>query len=211
MTLASIVTPTRPDRLDLLIDRCIPSVLRLDWPDVEHVIVSDRNPALMPRMSADYSAYLHSGRIRVVEINETWRDGVKERSVGAVPWAAGSLLALGEWVGFLGDDDEILPDHIDRHVAAMTEHAADFSISRVQFVVGGTPRQVIGDDTFAHGHLDSDGIMCRATALRTATWTATGVDAADHRLVTDWRNAGLTGVFVDGPPTAIHHDGWAAR
>lgn len=203
MSLVSIVTPTMPGRERLLLDRCVPSVGKLDWPDVEHIIVSDRNPVLREEaLDAD---------VRFVEINDSWRDGVKERSVGAVPWHVGSLMALGEYVGFLGDDDELLPDHVTRHVHAMEATGADFTISVVDFRVNGEHRFDIGDPSFSHGHLDSTGIMCRASALRVANWTATGEDAADHRLVADWIRAGLKGHFIGGPATGIHHDGWAAR
>lgn len=200
MTLVSVVTPTKPGRESLLIDRCIPSVRRLDWPDVEHIVVSDPNPALR--------AAARDLPIRFVEINDTWRNGVKDRSVGAVPWFVGSLMALGEYVAFLGDDDELLPDHATRHAAALADH--DFSVSPIQFRVAGQDRMVIGDQ-FAHGHLDATGIMCRRSALRVANWDANGQDAADWRLVADWIRAGLRGVLLGGEPTGIHNDGWLAR
>ncbi|HEU4543057.1 MAG TPA: glycosyltransferase [Jiangellaceae bacterium] len=201
--LASIVTPTMPGREDLLLDRCIPSVRAQTWPHVEHVIVSDRNPALAEKI-VDYPD------IRFVQINETWRDGHADHCPGALPWQIGSLLALGEYVGFVGDDDELLPDHIARHVAAMDEHDLHFTISPVRFVVSGSERFVVGDDTLAVGHVDSDGIMCRVEALRTATWQL-GVDAPDALLPHDWASAGLRWMFIGGQPTAIHHDGWAAQ
>jgi glycosyltransferase involved in cell wall biosynthesis len=204
MTLASIVTPTIPGREHLLLDRCARSVRAQTWPEVEHVIVSDRNPGLAEKVAG-------LPGVRFVEINESWRDG-RERSTGAYPWQIGSLLALGEYVGFLGDDDELLPDHVERHVAALVETGADFTISPVQFRIGGDDLFIIGDATFAHGHLDSDGIMCRAAALRTATWRPDyAKNAADAQLVQDWLVAGLRGHFIGGEPTAIHHDGWAAR
>lgn len=199
----SIVTPTLPGREALLLDRCMPSIRKLDWPDIQHIVVSDRNPVLRDRMRDEYDVVF-------VELNETWRNGNAERSIGALPWAIGSLLALGDYVGFCGDDDELLPDHVRRHVDAMTDAGADFSVSIVEFRVRGEHYANIGDH-FAHGHLDSDGIMCRAAALKTATWTATGEDAADWRLVSDWMTRGLHGTLLGGSPTAIHHDGWAAR
>lgn len=209
--LVAIVTPTMPGREQLLLERCVPSVNRLDWSDVEHVIVSDPNPDLARRIEdARDRAWARQAPIRLAEINGSWRDGVQDRSIGAVPWRVGSLMALGDYVGFLGDDDELLPDHVRRHVEAMEETGADFTVSVIDFRVGGAHRQMIGD-SFAHGHLDATGIMCRASALRTANWTATGEDAADHRLVTDWLRAGLKGHLLGGEPTGIHHDGWMAR
>lgn len=211
MTLVSIVTPTVPDRMGLLLDRCIPSVRALDWPDIQHVIVSDRNPALAERLADEPD-------ITMVQLNESWRDGVLDASLGAFPWSIGCRLALGEFVGFLGDDDEYLPDHVARHVQAMEADNADFSVSRVRFMVGNLQKYVIGNPTFAHGNLDSDGVMCRASALRTANWDPIGrpgddfnvMNAGDYRLVREWLTNGLHGTFVGGEPTVVHHDGWAA-
>jgi hypothetical protein len=206
VTLVSIVTPTMPGRETLLLERCMPSVERLAWPAIEHVIVSDPNP-LIRQLLAESDGFVD---LRWTEINGSWRDGVKDLSIGAVPWHIGSMMALGEYVGFLGDDDELLPDHVARHVEAMEATGADFTISPIDFRVGGQHQRVIGD-SFSHGHLDSTGIMCRASALRSANWTANGQDAADHRLVTDWLRAGLRGHLLGGQPTGIHHDGWMAR
>jgi glycosyltransferase involved in cell wall biosynthesis len=206
--LVSIVTPTIPDRLTLL-RRCSTSVKELDWPRVQHVIVSDRNR----QIAAQHAYETWPGGCRqlvIVEINESWRNPTSLASVGAVPFQVGSLLALGEFVGYCGDDDELLPDHISRHVTAMRQAEAHFSISAVEFRIGGDPWRVIGP-SFDHGNLDAIGIMCHKDALAVATWTANGEDAADYRLVRDWLAAGLRGVLVDGGPTAIHHDGWAAR
>jgi hypothetical protein len=111
-------------------------------------------------------------------------------------------------VAFLGDDDELLPDHVKRHVEALQE--ADFSVSRIQFKLHGQNWQVIGD-ALACGSLDATGIMCRREALRTANWHANGADAADWRLVEDWIAKGLTGKLLNGPVTGIHNDGWVAR
>jgi len=97
-----------------------------------------------------------------------------------------------------------------RHVAHLEATGADFTISVVQFRVGGNDQFLIGDGTFSVGHLDSDGIMCRVDALRIATWMPAVDNAADAQLVNDWLNAGLRGAFLGGEPTAIHHDGWAA-
>lgn len=213
MGLVSIVTPTFPGREQVLADRCIPSVRNQDGIYfkggqflAEHIIVSDRNDKL------PVGGWFSNGRchLRHVQINESWRNPITEASIGAIPWYIGSLLALGDFVGFLGDDDEYLPDHVSRHVETLGSTGADFSISQVEFRVDGVPQFIVGDDSFALGHLDATGIVCRSTSLSVANWTATGENAADHRLVQDWLRGGLKGVLVPGGPTAIHHDGWAA-
>lgn len=208
MSLVSIVTPTIVGREQLL-KRCLRSVRNQDWPQVQHVVVSDRNRAIAGQHA--YEGKLGGCRnLVVVEINESWRTPAAEASIGAVPFWVGSTLALGEFVGFCGDDDELLPDHITRHVSAMREAQALFSISAVDFRVDGQHRMVVGP-SYEHGNLDAIGIMCHVDALRVANWTADGTNAADYRLVRDWLAAGLKGVLVPGGPTAVHHDGWLAN
>lgn len=205
----TIVTPTKVGREDVLLDRCIPSVMQQSTLDIEidHLVISDPNPDLAAQIAGDYPY------VKFVQFNETWRDGTRDQSLGAFPWYLGSMLALGEFVGFLGDDDELLPHHVHTHVQAMIAQDADFTVSQVEFRVGGAKMFVVGDDSFEWCHLDSDGIMCRRLAFRVANWNPFDVapptaDAADYRLVRDWRRAGLRGAFID-QVTAIHHDGWA--
>jgi len=210
VTLVSIVTPTIPGREALLLERCMPSVAALEWPGpVEHVIVSDPNPILSVRMDVLAADRLGGRRLRFVELGANWRNPTTEASTGGVPWMIGSYLALGEFVGFCGDDDELLPHHVRTHVDAMRAAEALWSVSQVDFRIGGEPWCVIGDDTYQLGHLDSTGIMCHADALSVARWNPNGQDATDWQMVNDWRTAGLRGVFIP-EVTGIHHDGWAA-
>lgn len=203
--LVSIVTPTIVGRESDLFNRCVPSVMHQTWlGPIEHVIVSDRNEK---EFDSCHNYRIGDYRMRSVQINESWRTPQAEASIGAVPFAVGSLLALGEFVGFCGDDDQLYPDHVRRHVEAMRQAEAMFSISAVDFWINGEHWCNVGPG-YEHGHVDAIGIMCHVDALKVATWTANGENAADHRLVRDWRAAGLRGVLVDGPPTAIHHDGW---
>ena len=206
--LVSIVTPTFPGREDLLLDRCIPSIMNQTWDLVEHVIVSDRNYDLSETIAKrDYDNWTDNYLLHFVQINESWRNPTTEASIGAIPWYVGSLLALGEFVGFCGDDDELLPDHAERHIAAMRDNEALFSVSQIEFRADNVTQFNVGD-AFEHGHLDATGIMCHKDALRVANWTANGENAADWRLVRDWVNAGLVGTILPAPHTGIHHDGW---
>lgn len=210
--LVSIVTPTFPGREKVLLERCMPSVCDQNWlGPVEHVIVSDENPKLRETMRL-----LQLGRddlrpIRFVEINSTWkRPNQGLIANGAVPWMLGSRLALGEFLSFLGDDDELLSHHVSTHVRAMQTAEATWSISKVEFRARGQFHSIVGDESYMEGHLDATGIMCWKGALRLATWDPDAATAAvDWKLVDDWRRHGLFGVFVDSI-TGIHHDGWVA-
>ena len=222
--LVSIVTPTIVGREQELM-RCAERVIDLDWPAVQHVIVSDRTgfeaafydqwekivtPVSLAAWNEPDADPNWRRDLTFVQINEAWRTDAAERSIGSIPWYVGSLLALGEFIGFCGDDDELLPQHARRHVETMQATEADFTVSSVQFRAGGADAMVIGGQ-FGHGSMDSDGIMCRAETLRAANWSVSGEPgleaAGDYRLVRDWLNAGKLGVIIS-EVTAIHNDGW---
>ncbi len=223
--LVSIVTPTFPGR-EAELQRCVASVLALDWPRIQHVIVSDRTDRhaeieddwdeqfdgwarRTPSVAAGSAAWHRY--LTFVELNETWRTPVTSASTGSYPWMIGSRLAMGSFVGFLGDDDEYLPEHVSLHVSAMIEHDAMWSLSRVEFRVDNVQQAIIpyGVPSYNVGDLDTTGIMCRVDALWHGIWDANGSNAGDHQMVTAWRDAGLPGVFVD-QVTGIHNDGWMA-
>jgi hypothetical protein len=201
----SIVTPTFPGREELLLQRCMPSVFAQENVAIQWVVVSDRNVFLAQEMREIH--WKLRPQITFVEINESWRNPITELSIGAVPWYVGSLLALGDFVGFCGDDDEILPDHSYRHVSALVETESHFSVSQIEFRADGVAQFNVGD-AFQHGRLDATGMFCHKGALQVANWTANGQDAADWRLVNDWVQAGLKGTILPPPITGIHHDGW---
>ena len=216
MPLVSIVTPTFPGRERVLLERCMPSVYGLSWPNVEFVVVSDENPGLEDALRLNQKAYDRTPggawrRLRFIEINDNWKNHHTRTANGAVPWMIGSRIALGEFIGFLGDDDELLPHHATAHVEAMKLHDAMWSVSKVEFRAADRFWNVIGDPTLAEGHLDATGIMCWKGALTVATWDPTaGIAAVDWKLVNDWRTNGCPGTFVN-QVTGIHHDGWLSN
>lgn len=208
----TIVTPTLPSREELLISRCIASVQAQVYDGIiDHVIVSDRNPGIAQRV-LDRVQPSELRPVQVVEINDTWLNELTKRCTGSFPWRHGSFMAQGDFVGFLGDDDEYLEDHVRVSVTTMETEETSFSLSQVAFYGHGVHHLTIGDGTMDLGHMDATGVMCRREALRVANWdiaplTEADANAGDWRMVRDWRYAGLRGSFI-GAVTANHHDGW---
>lgn len=132
------------------------------------------------------------------------------KAPSAWPWRLGTLLALGEYVGWCGDDDELLPRHVELHLKAMTTVGADFGISQVDFRLGGESKFIVGDGSVDCGHLDANGLMCRYETLRSGLWRPDISGAEDYDMARQWADAGKKGVFVKAV-TAVHHDGWLAR
>jgi glycosyltransferase involved in cell wall biosynthesis len=109
----SVIIPThnRPDRLP----RAVASVLNQTFRDVEIVIVDDA--------SADDAAEVvarQDPRIRYV------RHGSPKGACGARN--TGIRLARGEFVGFLDDDDEWLPEKLQRQVRVFEASPSDVGV-----------------------------------------------------------------------------------
>ena len=131
----SVITPTW-QRPDLLLNRCIPSVLAQDHPAVEHVIVSDGyEPDLYPAMLDRYAAEIKAGRIRYDELDThtgaRWGHWARLRGVE---------MARGPYVAWLDDDNSFRPDHVSR-LAALIDAGSGFAYSQVLFHThGGSAR-----------------------------------------------------------------------
>lgn len=100
--LVSAVIPTR-DRPDLLAS-AVRSALRQTWTNIEVIVIVDGpDPA-----TAAYLETCIDTRLRVVYLAER-RGGSDARN-------AGVRAARSEWIAFLDDDDEWLPEKIDRQM-----------------------------------------------------------------------------------------------
>jgi len=196
--LFTVVTPCSPKRYETTLNRAISSVLSQTLGDWEHLLIVNHGEALS-FMAAG------SGRERWIEAppNPGWKD------VGAWNFRFGAEQAHGDYVAWLGDDDEYHPDHLETHLEAL-ESGADFSLTQTAFYLQGKYQMTVGDDSYQLAHLDSNGVACRRELLQVGNWRDTGKWDADWDLVDQWRRAGKRGVFIP-LVTGNHHDGWMAR
>jgi glycosyltransferase involved in cell wall biosynthesis len=102
--LVSAIIPTR-DRPDLLAG-AIRSAFRQTWRQLEVIVVVDGPD----ETTGEYLEAIHDPRLRVIYLPER-RGGSDARN-------AGVRAACGEWIAFLDDDDEWLPEKIERQMRA---------------------------------------------------------------------------------------------
>jgi glycosyltransferase involved in cell wall biosynthesis len=192
--LVSVITATwrRPN---LLLNRCIPSVWAQTYQPVEHLIVVDGIDIDLrgQLMATGYTLTPGSGR-RLVELGRHWG------GVGHAGHAAGALLAAGDYICYLDDDNEYLPDH----VAAMVAEAERASVDIV-CTAWRTPNGGIGGRTPpGTNHTDTSSLLHRADLLRVASWAPEAGYAADGALVDRWVAAGVPWSFLP-EPTLLYH------
>jgi glycosyltransferase involved in cell wall biosynthesis len=115
--LVSVIIPTY--RRPQLLARAVRSALAQDYPNLEVIVVGDACPDLDALRFTDAC-------VRVLNLAHCHGAG------GAVPRNYGLMLAAGEIVAYLDDDNEWLPDHVSSIYEQMRAADASFGFSSMQ-------------------------------------------------------------------------------
>jgi glycosyltransferase involved in cell wall biosynthesis len=111
---------------------CLESVLRQDYPNIEHIIMdggSSDGTVEVLRQYDDRIAFWKSERDNGVY--EAWNKALKE--------------ARGKWICFLGVDDEFLPGAVSAYMALAAENPqAEYLCSKVKWVHPSGYERIIG-------------------------------------------------------------------
>jgi len=131
LPLVSIVIPTWR-RIDTLIERAIPSALAQTHQNIEVIVVGDASPA------ATEQAIAALGDRRVVFHNLTFRGPYSENAkrawlaAGTPGFNAGVALARGAWIAPLGDDDALVPEHVEQLLAIARPRRLELAYGRIR-------------------------------------------------------------------------------
>lgn len=125
--LASVVIPTYK-RPAAFVKRAVDSVLRQTYSPLEVIVVDDNPPgsperAVIRQLMRDYEG---DGRVHYVQ-NEKNLGGSLARNQGIAA-------ARGEYLAFLDDDDEFLPEKLQRQIDYMQKTGVDMSLTAWQLV-----------------------------------------------------------------------------
>lgn len=148
--LVSVVIPThrRPELLQL----AVRSALAQDYVNLEVVVIGDACPDLRERVFDD-------PRVRVYNLARNHGAG------GAVPRNYGIMLAAGEIIAYLDDDNQWLPDHVSSIYAAMRATDAPFGFSSMQ--VDGVD---LGFAEPAYQRIDTSCVLHRKSLIAQSGW-----------------------------------------
>jgi glycosyltransferase involved in cell wall biosynthesis len=198
--LVSIITPTVPDRRASLLQRCGSSIARQTYRPLEWVVVSDGPDEslakdLAPALALDL-------RVTFAELGRNWRQFTHGASYGAMPRVVGTMLARGKFIGYLDDDDEFLPQHVERLMARLAETGADFAFSQFKRYWS-NGRSVVGCGRLEYGHIGTPLVLHRAECLLTSNWQPDGY-AEDFGLVDRWQKAGLKWAHLQEITVHVH-------
>lgn len=124
-TLVSVIIPTfkRPDTLS----RSINSVLKQNYPNVEIIVVDDNFPDSEERLKTEVVMRQYEQNTNVVYIKHP------QNKNGSAARNTGLRQSHGEFVMFLDDDDEFLPEKVSRQVETMKNRDDSWGASYTGF------------------------------------------------------------------------------
>lgn len=185
--LVSVITPTW-QRHKALLGRCYSSVQRQRAIGLEHIVVSDGpDPVLRAVIPEDVRYF------ELPEHDQTRHWGAPARNFGLAQ-------ARGEFIAYLDDDDEWMPNHLASLAEALRDDPeAGFARSCAMIPVeNGFPWR-IGDGPILHGRVQSSMLMHRRSLE--ANWVTAGCE--DWNLVKGWVDAGVL-CAATGLATAVY-------
>ncbi len=113
------------NRARLLTERCIPSILRQTYDHFEVVVIGDG----CTDETEEMIRHIHDSRLKFVNLSSRGHypeDPARQWFVaGAQAMNEALTLARGDYVTHLDDDDEYLPERLEKLVAFACEHSCD--------------------------------------------------------------------------------------
>ena len=110
--LISIIIPIYD--VERFLDRCIQSVLKQTYTNIEIILVDDGSHDNCPQMCDKYA--LNDKRIKVIHKKNGGLSSARN---------AGLKIATGEWIGFVDSDDWIEPNTYEEAITAALENTVD--------------------------------------------------------------------------------------
>ena len=193
--LVSVISPTW-QRHEWLFDRCIASVQKQEYRNVEHVIVSDGpDPELALKLAA-----LPTTDIPVLfkQLGDN-----PDRRWGTRARRAGLEIATGDYIAYLDDDDSYRPDHCTLLVQALEAHPeAGFAYSQMASHTSdnwpgpeSNAPSTVGSGEIGPCAIGTPMIMHRRELLEVANWGQPD-PMEDWRLVDQWCANGVKAEFI---------------
>lgn len=195
--LVSIITPTIPERHELL-GGLLSNLDAQDYPDLEHLIVSD-GPGPKVHLAQSLGKLSAQRRRHTFELGRHWSAVLPVHALGVAPILTGLLLARGEYLAWLCDDEAfVTPDALSQLVGLLESTDSDFVYPRVRmWWKGSSPDQGwdIGTPTPEYGQFT--WCLFRASLLQKAMPRFDAPTFNDADLMNRWRVEGARHAFLD--------------
>lgn len=198
MKLVSVITPTISSRHFEMLNRCVPSVNNQIYERVEHVVISDG-----PDSHLDRELFVAGDNVSFLELSRNWHHFTNGRSYGAIPRLVGTYIARGEYIAYIDDDDEMLPNHVSELVNLLESTGSDFVFSRMRRMMSDGRVDEIGDGSIWNGGIGTPMVLHKVECLLTANWGLHGY-SEDFELFKAWEKAGLKCAYLPKVTILVH-------
>jgi glycosyltransferase involved in cell wall biosynthesis len=195
--LVTVITATW-GRPKTVLEHAVASVASQDYPDIEHIVVTDGySPALYEVLSSHGYSDKPGSRKRLVCLGRNWTGFSGDGGQGAIPRLVGSYTACGDYITYLDDDNDYQPHRISAMVKAIEDTGADVVFTA--FLMEG---RHMGTAPPTLGHVDASSFLHRPSLLNVSTWRPEGYEC-DWYLVERWLAAGVKWHYLEDP-SLIH-------
>jgi glycosyltransferase involved in cell wall biosynthesis len=203
-SLVSCVIPTH-NRV-MMLDRAMASVMAQTYPHIELIVVDDASSDGTDQLCWDWIRRDH--RVRFVR-NERPLGGGAARN-------AGINAARGEFIAFLDDDDEWLPERLSRQMRALKESRQSFAFSDYHLRGGDRDSlRACSDNTVTLDRLlwgncigSTSSVIVDAEIARTVQFDPELTAAQDYDFYIRVLERGVTAVHVPFPDVSVNeHQG----
>lgn len=169
----------------MLLNRCRLSVLAQTYPNIEHVIVQD-GPGDPELEDAVKATSREGNRVVFLRLGRNWRQYSHGACVGSPGRLVATYVCTGEFIGYLDDDDEYLPEHVEKLVRFIEQQQLDWAYSIFKrFWSDGRKPDLIGHRV-EYGCIGTPCIFHRTHCLLHGNWSMDGY-SEDFRLADKWR------------------------
>src|SRR6266404_236391 len=164
--LVTVVTATW-GRPKTIAERAIPSVRVQTYERIQHIIVTDgSDPELTHVLHGE--GYCEDDEYhRLVQLGRNWTAFSGDDHFGSLPRLVGSYLAAGDYIAYLDDDDEYLPDHVET-LSVVLDSGYDLALGRWR----GPNGKTYGGT--AENLSITSSIMHKAELLKVSNWKPDG-------------------------------------
>jgi len=192
----SIIIPTY-DREELLIKAVLSACLQT-YLSKEIIVVGDSCPTLPGELDAVCLSELAMPPIVTRNLPKNHGAG------GAVPRNYGIMLAGGDWIAYLDDDNQWKPNHLETAMTMLRISQAEFCVTSME--VDGVP--MIFDEP-AQGKMDTSCLIHSKDLVRRYGWWNDRTEANywhDWSFVRPWVEDGVTWCVTNNPSVLYNKD-----